>query len=103
MKIKLISREIELFKVGENASKLDARLTGTVIYKENRIYFDGENPFHTCLHEIYHFYIKRIGFNQLEEFSREVICDMFGTCIEQLMLENGNDIFIKLKQFAEEK
>ena len=101
MKIKLMCRDINLIKVDNNSSKLMTRNTGTAIYSENAIYFDGESPFETCLHEIFHFYLERIGINQMETIDKEVMCDLFSNCINQLMIENGKDIFIMLRAFAE--
>ena len=100
MIIKLFARDLELIRVDENAKNLDLGCAGKTFYTENKAYFDGDNAFNVCLHEIFHFYIERAGFNQMEEFSKEVVCDMFATCCEQLILENGDDFFIKLEKFA---
>jgi len=59
--------------------------------------------FHSLLHEIRHFYITKNGLSQLGHISEEVDADMFASCVEQLIIDNGIDIFKKLKDFVEEK
>jgi len=102
MKIKLFARDIEPIKVDDNSRQLDTSLVGVCKNYENKIYFDNSHPFVTLLHEIKHTHIFAAGYSQLNSYTREGVCDTFAACIDQLMLENGNDIFIKLKDFAEE-
>jgi len=103
MKIKLFGKDIELIKVDKNAAELDTELTGCSKIDENIIYFDGRIPFVTLLHEIKHMHTYNAGFGELKTITNEIDCDTFGYCIEQLMFENGVDIFAKLKRFAEGK
>jgi len=100
MKINLFSQEIELVKVEDNANKLNTSACGYACFLENKAYFDGYDPFWTCLHEIMHFYINRVGLNQVGNYNEEVLCDISSRFITQLMLENGEDILQKIKQFA---
>jgi hypothetical protein len=101
MKIYLLSREIKIIKVDDNSSKLETQNTGIAIYAENTIYYDNQEPFQTILHEIFHFYIKRVGLNQMKQINIEVICDLFSSFIFQLICENGEDIMGKIKKFSE--
>lgn len=102
MKIKLLSREVEINKVNGNANDLSPRNRGiSFSYTRKISILKNEVSFNSLLHEIKHLYSTGIGIGQLEAFDHEVDCDMFASCIEQLILENGDDIFSKLKKFAE--
>ena len=102
MNIKLLGRTVKITKISEVADKLTLRNRGVSLSYSKEIYFlDNMVSFNSLLHEIKHLYSSTVGVGQLEMFDHEVDCDMFAAAIEQLMLENGNDIFIKLKEFAE--
>jgi len=102
MEINLFSREIELIKVSDNSLQFAPDYTGRAVLQDNKAYFiNSTDGFLICLHEIFHYYIYRAGFDNLTSFSKENICDMFATCIDQLMLENGEDIIERIKQFVD--
>ncbi len=102
MKIKLLSREIKIVKIAIVSDKLDVNNRGIADKYSNEIYVLANSVmFKTILHEIKHLYSFWIGTEQLQEFDKEVDCDLFAACIEQLMLENGDDTFARLKRFAE--
>jgi len=100
MIIYLLGKEIGLVKVEDNAEKLDTNAAGLAAYDENKAYFNGNDSYQTCLHEIFHFYIYRIGLRQQQSYTKEIACDLFAACISQLMAENGNDILERIKSFA---
>lgn len=102
MIINLFSREIEIIKVDDNAERLNPELLGSAVYSNNTIYVDGDDKFHTILHEIVHFFLKYSGHNQQRKFTPEVMCDIFGYVIVQLMIENDGEILDAIKEFAEE-
>jgi hypothetical protein len=102
VKIKLFCREIEIIKVDGNANHLNPHYSGRAVYDDtNRIYADGSNTFQTILHEVKHFWDWYAGIESMEQTPQEVNCNIFGFLVDQLMLENGADIFQRLKEFAE--
>jgi hypothetical protein len=101
MIIRLFARDLELVKVDRNSEKLKTECIGRSVFAENKAYIDGNEGFNTALHEIFHFYIHRSGFEQTENVTKEMACDMFATCFEQLIFENGDGILLKIKEFAE--
>ena len=100
MKIKLLCQEIELIKVDENASVLKTQYAGLSKLYENKIYYDGEDSFPTLIHEITHFFLFLTGNGNREDYTEEQICRLISRTIYQLLLENGDDIIKKLKEFA---
>ena len=104
MKIKLLSREIEITIVNKNATELNPTCRGVSDNYNMEISVLKNNvSFSSLLHEIKHLHSHKCGVSQLDEITQEVDCDLFAACIEQLMIENGDDIFTRLKRFAEEK
>jgi len=103
MIIKLLSQNIEIVKVTGDINKLNPMYVGTAVFSENKIYVNSDeyNAYSVCLHELMHFYIERTGVNQLEKFSKEVTCDLFGYCINQIILENDVNIFKQIKNYIE--
>lgn len=99
MEIKLLCREISLTKVDKNSEHLKTALTGSSYACTGEIYFDGDDPFPVLMHEIAHIWLYRCGY-VVNSYSEEQMCSITGKMTDQLMLENGDDIIVKLKEFA---
>ncbi len=110
MKIKLLSQEIEIVKITDESYK-DLFVEGgchdnwgLAHYDKNKIVLKNTvQSFRVVMHEIKHFWDDFIGNYQVESFTREQICDSFGALINDLILENGIDIFEKLYKFAKDE
>lgn len=111
MKIKILSQEVEIVKITDESWKGlflnedDCHENwGVSHYGQNRIVIkDTVQNFRVLMHEIKHFWDDFIGNHQIDSSTREQICDSFGAFTNDLMLENGDDIFKKLKEFAEKR
>jgi hypothetical protein len=101
MKFNLLSREITI-KI-EPESRLNKDLLGRCLYAERKIVIDdGEGlKYIAALHEIFHAYtyFTGIGSDDKSKISVETACDVFGTCLRQIILENGTDFFTRLDEF----
>lgn len=101
MKIKLLSKQLELIKVPPSADGLEPKLVGRAAFFDNEIHFSTIGSFTILLHELYHFWLHRTG--QVQEiFEKESICSTSASFIETIMLENSSDVFVKLREFANE-
>jgi len=102
-KIKLLSRDITIHKMEDNAKNLNPDNFGTINLLSRTIYLDNnELTFETLIHEIKHFYLYYCGIDS-EKIDEEFDCRITGHFCSQLMLENGNDIFKQLKEFSKYK
>jgi len=105
-KINLLSRSIDILLVDTtDASDLIADFTynsGVANYERNLITIEKRHDaFVTLLHEIAHFWLQLTGQYYAESYNREMVVEFFGRLATQLILENGEDIFKKLKLFCE--
>ena len=101
MNIKLLAQKIEIVKVNEDAQLLNPNNAGVSLNVESKIAIDGKDSFPTLIHEITHQFMYKTGQRFRNAFTIEDVSESFGFLTKQLMLENGNDIFQKLKEFAE--
>jgi hypothetical protein len=108
MKIKLLCRDIDIVIVsGGDFKKLldkdDNCNCGMSIYSKNLITVERCNDsFIILMHEIAHFWQERIGHYNTQNYDKELVADCVGYLTNQLIIENGLDIFERLKKFAEE-
>ena len=100
MVIKLFCQEIELIKIDKSATVLRPEYDGLARFSESKIYFDSDNKFPVLMHEITHFFLFLSANGSREDYTEEQICCIFGRMLYQLLLENGDDIIEKLKEYA---
>ena len=100
MKIKLLSRDVELVYYEETPIH-DKELIGYCDGFNFKLYFQKADAFATILHECMEFYLVHCGARYGAPYSKESLCDIPSKLIEQLMIENGDDIIKELKEYAE--
>ncbi len=94
--LKLLSREIKIIVLKESISNLEPRLTGKINYLPPEIFVENKNVFITVMHELIHFYLNFSGQAFTSEFQVETVCEIFPYFLQQLIIENGQDILIKI-------
>lgn len=105
-KINLLGRSIgielvDMSGANELISGFDYN-SGVANYERNLITIEKRHDaFVTLLHEIAHFWLQLTGQYYAESYNREMVVEFFGRLATQLILENGADIFKKLKLFCE--
>jgi len=102
MKIKLIGEEIEIVKIEDDEYKeLDGdKNIGVSVYAKNKIVINNQQSFEVLIHEMVHCWLYRIGISSIKLFSKESICDIIGSMINNLVRENGVDIIKRLERYA---
>ena len=93
MKIKLLAREIEIQK----SDDLDG-LAGLSDMDKNIVQYSGKDAFVSVMHELKHLYLYNTGYHQMPVIEEDIICEICAQFINQMMIENGPDIFKTIKE-----
>jgi hypothetical protein len=100
MELSLMARTVTIH-IAKYASQLSAKYAGTTYCVSRNIYINDNVSLQMLLHELCHLFIYYGGGDSTIDYNQETVCNIAGLCVEQLMLENGDDIFKKLKDFIE--
>ncbi len=101
MKIKILAREADIEVVQDGGLRDNNLLGHCNVYRNHIEAIAGEDTFATILHEIAESYIYHSGFRDSMPLQKEAVCDVFSKIAETLMIENGQDIFERLKRSVE--
>lgn len=103
VKVKYMGREILLESVPmEKISSLNPRYDGTQNPFTNIITIESDSKysFANLMHEFTELHIALSGVEYVKSFDKEVMCDIVGRVINQLIFENGVDVIAKLWEFS---
>ncbi len=102
LNIKILNRDFEIKFVEKNDMTREDILGFSSSIKKI-LTIGEEDRFATLLHEVAHPYLFHAGVDDTFPISKETFCDMFSKLVENLMIENGDDVFQKLKSLSEGK
>lgn len=96
MLVKILGQEYKVSKavrlVGEICGTLDLSSCTIVVRADKEIRL-------SLYHEIMEAYMRQVGIDQIGQIDKESVCNVFGSCVNNLLIENGTDIFKRLEEW----
>ena len=101
-RISILGRSFSIYVIDADED-FGLSINGRIKYNHNtiKVWKSAYDPWLTLWHEIAHAFYNRFG--DMVPDDLEVACDLFANMIDALILENGVDIFERLKMWLEEQ